>query len=163
VCEDEEGRGEGRRDEEEEEEEEMAAAAASWTWRKDMLMSAIRATMTKEAEEGLEEGREEGCGGVAEEGGEEAGRCWPQREARLAGWAEGGLAEGERGGGGLRRALVLEVGWRVMGRSHCTQRTGNPSLLSMSPSSSSSAAAAPFRRRMGWNALCALGARLCVV
>jgi hypothetical protein len=54
--------------------EEMAAAAASWTWRKDMLMSAMRATMTKEAEEGLEEGREGGCGGVAEEGWEEAGR-----------------------------------------------------------------------------------------
>ena len=85
MCEDEDGRGEERGGEEEEEEEEMAAAAASWTWRKDMLMSAIRATMTKEAEEGLEERRDGGCGGVAEEGWEEAGRFWPQREARLAG------------------------------------------------------------------------------
>jgi len=85
VWEEEEGREEGREEEEVEEEvDEMAAAAASWTWRKDMLISAIRATMTKEAEEGLEEGREGGCGVVAEEGWEEGGRGLPQREARLA-------------------------------------------------------------------------------
>jgi len=46
----------------------MAAAAASWTWRKDILISAIRVTMTKEADEGLEEGREGSRDGVVVEG-----------------------------------------------------------------------------------------------